>query len=231
MKRFYEEVSVVRGGSDFGIALDGRPLLTPRRRTLRFPSEALAEAVADEWRAQDDTVRLDAMPLWRLVAIARDSVAEDPGAVVDRVTGYAGTDLLCYRAASPQKLAWRQAALWQPILDWVAAHYGAAFLVTTGIVPVHQDPAALAAVRSAVETVDALTLAAVQEATTATGSVLLALALKERRLSAEEVIAASQLDERFQAERWGEDAEAAARCAALAATVQAAARFLRLLGS
>ena len=52
----------------------------------------------------------------------------------------------------------------------------------------------------------------------------------EGRLDAEEAFALSQLDESFQVAAWGEDAEAAARRAALAADIAAAARFLELLG-
>ena len=60
---------------------------------------------------------------------------------------------------------------------------------------------------------------------------LLALALAERRLDAAGVIAAGQLDERFQADRWGDDPEAEARRDAIAAEIETAARFLRLLES
>ena len=45
----------------------------------------------------------------------------------------------------------------------------------------------------------------------------------------QEAFAASQLDESFQIEAWGEDAEQAARRRALAADIQAAARFISLL--
>jgi chaperone required for assembly of F1-ATPase len=66
-------------------------------------------------------------------------------------------------------------------------------------------------------------------ATAACGSLIIALALIEGHLDAEGAFAASQLDESFQIEGWGEDAEQAARRRALAADIQAAARFIWLL--
>jgi chaperone required for assembly of F1-ATPase len=60
---------------------------------------------------------------------------------------------------------------------------------------------------------------------------VIALALLEGRLDAEGAFEVSQIDETFQIEAWGEDAEAARRRAALAADIAAAARFLDLLGS
>jgi chaperone required for assembly of F1-ATPase len=53
----------------------------------------------------------------------------------------------------------------------------------------------------------------------------------EGRLDAEGAFAASQLDESFQIERWGEDYEAADRRAALKADIATAARFVALLRS
>ena len=72
-------------------------------------------------------------------------------------------------------------------------------------------------------------LTALHCATTACGSVVIGLALVERHLDAEAAWQASQLDETFQIERWGEDAEAAARRAALKRDIEATDRFLRLL--
>ena len=125
MKRVYAAVAVERGARDFGIALDSRPLRTPRRARVRLPTQALADAVADEWRAQKDNIRAETMPLTRLANIAHDGATGDPDAAVARLARYAETDLLCYRAADPPALARRQSALWQPVVEWAAARYGA----------------------------------------------------------------------------------------------------------
>ena len=229
MKRFYERATAERGESGYEIALDGRRLRTPRRRVLRLPTLALAQAIAGEWRAQGETVELRAMPLTQLAYAARDRAAGERESVIGRLAAWAATDLLCYRAPEPPELAKRQRIVWQPVLDWAEARYGARFVVVSGVMPAPPDAAVPAAVRAAVEPLDSSVLAALLQAAAATGSVVLALALLEKRLNGEEAVAAAQLDERYQAERWGEDAEAEARRAALAADVRAAARFLRLL--
>ena len=58
---------------------------------------------------------------------------------------------------------------------------------------------------------DPVALAALSAMTTLTGSALLALAVARGRLSPEEAWRAAHVDENFQAERWGADAEATAR--------------------
>jgi len=50
VKRFWKDVEVSSADEGFGVMLDGRPVKTPARRTLAVPGQALAEAIADEWR-------------------------------------------------------------------------------------------------------------------------------------------------------------------------------------
>jgi chaperone required for assembly of F1-ATPase len=57
---------------------------------------------------------------------------------------------------------------------------------------------------------------------------VLGLAMAEGRLDAVAAHELGALDELFQAEAWGKDAEAVARRAAIAADIALAARFLRL---
>ena len=72
-------------------------------------------------------------------------------------------------------------------------------------------------------------LVALHLATAACGSVVLGLALLSERISAEEAFAAAQLDETFQIERWGEDAEQTRTRAALKEDIALVARFAALL--
>jgi chaperone required for assembly of F1-ATPase len=230
MKRVYTSVDTRQAGDGWGIALDGRPLRTPAKRELIVPNEALAAAIAAEWDAQESDIHPETMPLTRLAATAIDRTAEKRADIVAEIANYAATDLLCYRAERPPALAARQEAVWQPLLDWAAGRYDAGLAVTAGIVPTAQSPASLKAYAAAVAALDHFRLTALQAATAASGSLILALALHEKRLDAEAAFAASQLDETFQIEAWGEDAEAARRRRALAADIAAAARFLDLLG-
>jgi chaperone required for assembly of F1-ATPase len=229
MKRFYKEAKVTAAGDEFGVQLDGKPLLTPGKRALRVPSRALAEAIAAEWQGQGVTVKPLELPLTRLVSTALDRVEPRSADVIGEIAKYATTDLLCYRADEPRELIERQAQIWQPLLDWTEARFAAPLTVTQGVLPVAQDLATLAAIERAIAAHDSLQLVALHLATTACGSVVLGLALLAERLSPEEAFAAAALDESFQIERWGEDAEQTQRRAALKEDIALAARFAALL--
>ncbi|HSA80994.1 MAG TPA: ATP12 family protein [Geminicoccaceae bacterium] len=226
MKRFYRSVEVAAGDDGDRVLLDGRPLRTPARRALTLPSAALAEALADEWRAQGETIRPEDMPLTRLANTAQDRMPELRAAAIDEAVAYAGTDLLCYRAATPLALVERQQHLWQPLLDWAAGTFGTRLSVTTTLLPVTQPDAAVRGLRSAVDALGDWPLVGLHAATTALGSLVLGLALTRGRIDAEQALAASLLDELFEIERWGKDAETERRHAALRREMDAAALFL-----
>jgi chaperone required for assembly of F1-ATPase len=229
MKRFYREVTVRPEGEMFSIALDSKPLRTPAKAPLLLPSLALAEAIAAEWRDQGDEVTVAELPLTRLASTAIDLVTARPAEVAAEVARYAGTDLVCYRAAHPPELARRQNAAWQPLLDWATLRYDAPLEVTVGVVPVTQSAASLRAFSTAVASYPPLELTALHLATTACGSLVVALALIEGRIDVEAAFGAAQLDESFEIEQWGEDAEQTQRRAALKDDMALAHRFIRLL--
>ena len=229
MKRFYSEVGVAPAEGGFGVSLDGKPLRTPAKAPLAVPSRALAEAIAAEWRAQGAEVSVAALPLTRLASTAIDLVTARRKEVAAEVGRYAGTDLVCYRAGHPPELAKRQQEAWQPLIDWATLRYDAPLEVTAGVVPIAQSPTTLRALAAAVDAFAALELAALHLATSACGSLVVALALVDGRLDAEQAFAVSQLDESFEIEQWGEDAEQMQRRAALKDDIMLAERFLGLL--
>ena len=229
MKRFYRKAEPVQRAGGHGITLDGKPIRTPGKRDLIVPNGALAAAIAEEWNAQQGEVRAATMPLTRLATTTVDRVATQRDAVIRQTANYAATDLVCYRAAHPPALAARQQAVWQPLIDWAVLRYDAPLSVTTGVIPKNQSASSLRALAAAVAEQDDFALNALHVATAACGSVVIALALIEGQLDARQAFAASQLDESFQIEGWGEDAEQAERRRSLAADINAAARLISLL--
>ena len=229
MRRVYKKVTTRPVEDGWGVALDGKPMRTPGKNELVVPSRMLAAAIAAEWDAQQDDIRPATMPLTRVAATAIDRTAFQRQQVVDEIAGYADTDLVCYRADHPPALAARQQTVWQPLIDWALLRYDAALAVTVGVIPTRQSQGVLKAFAAAVAAQDDFRLTALHALTAACGSLVIALAVLEGRLDDAEAFAASQLDETFQIEAWGEDAEAAARRDALAADIAAAARFLQLL--
>ncbi len=232
MKRFWAAARIAREGDGFVVLLDGRKMRLPGGPGLSIASEALAQAIAGEWQAaggaKGGEVAFDALPLTRLAATAQLRVTPDPVPVVSGLAAYAGSDLLCYRAEAPQALAARQAVLWQPWLDWAAREHGAVFVVASGVMPVRQPAAAVAAMHRALAAQSAAALAGLGVLVPALGSVVLGLAVAAGALGAAEAADLALLDERFQAELWGDDCEAVQRRAAICAEVGDAARFIEL---
>ncbi len=167
-------------------------------------------------------------PLTRLAGTAQERIAPDPAPTVDAIARYGETDLLCYRAETPRDLVQRQSRMWQPWLDWAALTHDAPLRVTTGVGYIKQHHDSIAALRRVVGRMDAYALAGLGIAVPALGSLVLGLALAEGAVNAETAAALGALDELFQAELWGEDAEAAARRAAVGADIALAARFIAL---
>jgi chaperone required for assembly of F1-ATPase len=231
MKRFWDRAAPRAEDDGHAVLLDGRPVRLPGGTALRVASAPLAEALAAEWDAAGGAkgaeIRWDDLGLTRLVGTAIERIAPDPAPTVAALAGYAETDLLCYRAEDP-RLAERQAQEWQPLLDWAARALDAPLRVTPGLMPVPQPEASVAAIRAAVAARPPLMLAALGAAVPALGSVVLGLAMAEGRLEAAEASRLAMLDETFQAELWGEDAEAAARRALIRAEVALAARLMVL---
>ncbi len=201
----------------FAVQLDGRTPRSPARRALVFPTEALARLIAAEWAAQGEWVEFARMPATRLAHTALDAAPEARAAMVAEVARRAGVDVICYFAEGPGSLVARQEAGWGPWLDWAKADLGVSLDRAVGILHRPQSPESLARVAEIAATMDDFSLAGLAMATGLFGSAILALALVRRRLSGAAAFAASQIDEAFQIERWGEDAEAAHRAAALAA--------------
>ncbi|WP_237051375.1 ATP12 family chaperone protein [Magnetospirillum sp. ME-1] len=229
IKRFYKECVAAPRDGGFAILLDGKSVKTPGARPLAVPAQPMAEAIAAEWNAQGDQVLPSTMPMTQLASTALDRVGPERAHMVGQLMNYAGTDLLCYRAETPGDLVSRQSTAWQPLLDWAAQALDAPLLTTTGLTAVAQPEASLAALRRHVEAYDDWRLTALQSSTAAMGSLILGLALVEGRLDAEAAFEASQVDETYQIEQWGEDWEAADRRAELKRDIVAAARFLGLL--
>lgn len=229
MKRFYKSTGVDAAKGGFRVLLDGRPLKTPRKRTLVLPIEGLAEAVAEEWDAQVEKIRPDVMPITRLATTANDRMPDLREPAIGEIATYAETDLVCYRAETPAVLAHRQEKAWQPALDWMAARYDITFETTVALLPVPQPDATLERVRSIVAAIDDWPLVGVHAVTTGLGSVVLGLALWHGALDADQVTDASLVDALFEIEQWGEERDATRRHEALRQDMRGAARFLQHL--
>lgn len=230
MKRFWKEARSERVEGGWLVRLDGRPVRTPARRLCVVPLAAMADGIAGEWNAQGDRIDPLSMPLTRAASTCIDRVMPEVEAVRRNVAGYGGTDLLCYRAPEPERLVERQRRGWDPLLDWAAEALQARLAVCEGVMHIAQPPEAVARLGAEVAALDPWELTALSELTTLTGSLILGLAVCHGRLMPEEAWSLSRIDEDWNIEQWGEDAEAARQTARRRAEFMAAAALLRLLG-
>ena len=227
MKRFWTDSSVIEGEAGFGVTLDGRPLKTPARVPLIVPTRALADAIAAEWAVVGERVDPRAMPFTGLANAAIDRADDQLEAGITR---YAQSDHLCYRAADPAPLVARQSAAWDPLLGWARRRYDVDFATCSGIVHVAQPSETVRKLSHAVTSLDRFRLAALSPLVTIGGSLVAGLAVLEKAFAAEAAWDAVSLEERWQLEQWGKDAEAEAALDAKRNDFLAAARFLDLLG-
>lgn len=229
-KRFWKEAAVVEVPGGFAVALDGRHVKTPGKLALVMPTREMAAAVAAEWDAQQGEIRPSSMPLTRYANSAVEKVSAQFEAVVEVVAAYGGSDLLCYRAGEPPALVQRQAAGWDPLLDWADKALGARLTVTSGLMPVGQPGESLDALTAAVRAHTPFQLSALHDLVAITGSLVLGLAVARGRLSPEDAFDLSRIDEHFQAEIWGRDEEAAEVEALKRRDLAVAGQFFRYSG-
>ncbi|MGI9414377.1 MAG: ATP12 family chaperone protein [Hyphomicrobiales bacterium] len=229
VKRFYKTVTVAEAEGGHTVLLDGRTVKTPLKRAFAVPTPGLADAIGGEWLAQDEYVVPGSMPLLKLANTAIDHAGDKFAAIVDEFVSFAGSDLLCYRAETPDGLVARQEALWDPLLTWAARELGAGFVVTRGIVHQSQPEAVLTAIRTWADGRDRFSMTALQGVTALTGSAVLAMALMEEHMPAGQAWDAANVDEDWQIELWGRDEEAERVRAGRRREFEAAAQFLHLL--
>ena len=229
MKRFWKNVDIQRGDAGWGVTLDGKPVRTPARAVLAVPTQVLADAIADEWRAIGDEIDPRAMPLTGLANAAIDRVAPDLKTFGDGLARYAEADLACYRSEWPPELVDRQAQSWDQLLDWGRRRFDVDFATTTGLIHVPQPAATIERLAHEVAALDPFHLAGLSPLVTVGGSLLAALAVLEKAMNAEAAWQAVSVDDRWQLEQWGQDADAELALETRRRDFFAGARFLELL--
>ena len=206
ISRFYKSVAVGENGGRFFVLLDGKPLKTPHRAVLALPKIALAEAIAEEWAAQKEKIDPKSMPLTQLANTAIALVPEHRGKAAEQILAYAKSELLCYRAEAPDELIKRQAEQWDPLLDWADAALGARLATGHGIAFVEQTGESLLALEKG--RVAARCVWACGPPCRGHAHRLARPGARTGRRPIEGLggMALAQLDETWQAEKWGRDA-------------------------
>lgn len=230
IRRFYKEAAVEPREGGFAVTLDGRVAKTSGGAPLVVPTAALAALLAEEWNAQAEHIDFNLMPATRLAFTAIDRGGQVREALARETAKFATADTLCYPADSPAPLVERQHQAWGPWRGWAGEALGLRFETAGGVLHHAQPAETLAGVERLAAGLDPFALAGLVFAAGLYGSAILALAVQQRALDAVEAFELSRLEEAFQVEQWGEDAEAAARTAALRAEAAMLERWFAALG-
>ena len=212
-RRFYKTAAPVLQDEAAGrwtVTLDTRPLKTPSKADLAVPAESLAKAIAEEWAGQGEHIDPSTMPLTRLANVAIDRTPTSREALAEEVAKYTETDLVCHLADGPSELRERQEAAWRPLRDWAGRSLGIMLVPVEGIIAAPQPSASRQAAYDHALSLDDVRLTGLAWACGLYGSAVLALAVERGELEAETAFEHSRIDEAWQIEQWGEDAEAAA---------------------
>ncbi len=229
-KRFWESVDTEASGGGYSVLLDGRSVRTPLRAPLLLPTQAMADAVAEEWQGQVETVDPLSMPGTRSANAAIDKVTVQHGEVAAMLAAYAETDLLCHRATYPEGLIEQQKKAWDPVLAWAEQTYGVPLTVTSGVLPALHPSDSLTVYSEIVSGYRPFSLTALHDLVGLSGSLLLGLYVANALADPEVVWRLSRIDEDWQISQWGEDEEAVAEAKIKRGSFLHAARFLTLAG-
>lgn len=241
-KRFFKTAEIIAQKQGYGVRLDSHELKTPAKNPLIVPSKALAALLVEEWNDCPDVIDTMRMPFNRLVNTALDRVPNHVEELADSFVAYGNNDLLCYRADNPAALVTRQTDLWNPILAWCAQRYDIHFILSTdagsagtigggGLQPITQSAQTLERVREIYLTSpqNSLKLSGLSHITALLGSAVLALALANKSITAAQAYEAAFIEELFQLERWGADADAEMRLDGLKAEINQVSVFFSVL--
>lgn len=235
MKKFYTMVSAGKVDEGYAIQLDGKTVQTPLKQDLVAPTQALADAIVQEWSAQDEEVKPDTMPLTQTLITAIDKI-RDRDAITDNMMKYLDTDLVCYWAKKPPELAAKQKEVWGRWVKWFDEHFEVPLYTTKKIEAMKQEEEAHKRVWNYIEALDDYYFTLLHILTSLTGSIVVSLAFCEEEITPDEVFNVVKLEELFKSEIYNEDVHGAAPNeekdrAYLKKELAAAAQFLELVNA
>ena len=212
MKRFYKtaEAQPVEGG--WQVMLDGRPVKTQGGAPQIVSAKTLAYALADEWANQGEEIDPSAFMFRDHSDYAIDIVGPARDDAIAKLLAFAETDTLCYRADPGDPLYARQQETWEPLLEHLETAHGVRFERVSGITHVPQPGETLVRLRRHLDTLDDFTLAGLTAMASLAASLSVALLANDEAINDPMLLwRDANLEEEWQAEKWGRDEEAEAR--------------------
>ncbi|MGY8986546.1 MAG: ATP12 family chaperone protein [Sphingomonadales bacterium] len=228
MRKFYKKVSTSQVEDGFLILLDGKPIKSPLGNIISVPTEDLAKAILGEWDVEGDEINPEIMLLTRFANTNFDKVRPQREAIVGEVSAFGGSDLLCYRASTPDDLVEAQSKEWDLILIWLKEELDVGLKTTSNVLHIEQNLEDLAKLQAIVNSLDTFILSAFYSVTSILGSLVLALALLKKKINVDEAWCASRVDENYQINAWGENLETMQKNKNDYKVLKSAVKFIKL---
>jgi chaperone required for assembly of F1-ATPase len=230
VKRFYKEVTLAEVEGGWQVMLDGRGIRTQGGRPQVVPSRILGEALASEWRDQGEEIDSKTFLFRDLADFAIDVVAHERKATIEKLLGYAETDTLCYRADPEDALFSRQQEAWEPLLGHLEGKHSIRFQRISGVMHRPQPADTLAKLRVHLETLDDFILSGMVSMASLAASLCVALLANDEAINDPMLLwGDANLEEEWQADKWGREEEAEERRANRGDNFSAAQVFVTLV--
>ena len=229
MKRFYKTVGVTQVDGGHQVTLDGRGIKTSAGAAQIVPSAELAQRLAAEWDAQGEKLDPTTFIFRDLADYAIDIVGPERDTVIAKTLTYGESDTLCYRGEPDDALFERQEKQWEPLVTATEQRHQIRFERISGVIHRPQPINSLKTLRDVVAQHDDFTLSALQTCSSIAASLIVGLAALEGSANAQELFTISNVEEDWQAELWGWEAEAEATRAARLKSFAQASDFAQLV--
>ena len=209
MKKFWKKIEIRQSSSKkFHLLLDNKKLTTPMKKELVLPSEILVNEVLREWDQNSDNINKDDLVFYGVLSTAIDKVNLEKDAYVNDIIDFIDTDLICYRAESPNDLIALQNKSWNPILLLIEKYIDVKIKVFKGIMPSNQDQKVHTEIKKLISNLSDVQISVLHRITNLIGSIFLSLCILKKDLLKEDAFECSFLDELWQAKNWGHEEDA-----------------------
>ena len=209
MKKFWKKIEIRQSSSKkFHLLLDNKKLTTPMKKELVLPSEILVNELLREWDQNSDNINIDDLVFYGVLSTAIDKVNLEKDAYVNDIIDFIDTDLICYRAESPNDLIALQNKSWNPILLLIEKYIDVKIKVFKGVMPSNQDQKVHTEIKKLISNLSDVQISVLHRITNLIGSIFLSLCILKKDLLKEDAFECSFLDELWQAKNWGHEEDA-----------------------
>ena len=174
-------------------------------KLIRVKHKALADRLAEEWRAAGGKLRYELLPLNRLVMTLLDRVLHEREQRIDALLNYYDGDVLRYFAPDNTALYQLQCSKFKPMLDLAREKFNLECNVTTSLFPPETAKSDHDRLYQRFKVFSDCELLVLCELAEGLHSILLAMLIMDGLLDIETALNTSMVETNLQQQEWGAD--------------------------